>query len=53
MDTMFRPVDRLDQLRGAEIVCPNPMGSGESTAAWAFTLSGRKRSRGTRRSAPI
>ena len=51
METMFRPEDRMCQLRGAEAVCPDPIGSGQSIDALALTLSGRNDSLGTIRNA--
>jgi len=41
------------QLRGADAVCPEPIGSGQSIAALAFMFSGRKSSRVTFRNALI
>ncbi len=47
IETMSRQADLKGQLSGAETVCPEPIGSGESIAAYALSFSEMKRHLGT------
>jgi hypothetical protein len=53
METMFRLAQPKLKLCGAEIVCPKPIGSGVSTAAYDCESVGRNFTRGTARMALI